>query len=220
MKAKDSGSREASSPEALIGALSLEQWQGQGVSSSEEPWLLLREAHDAVRKGLMLRAQELWTSIARDGNNESLVRLQAWHFLRSTGIRPGKEDANQVLAAAAELAIRRGHDRIVAYADGSVRYLNHSLHGLVVALDAGALGSEPARRCRFLLDRAVALTGVLKPWRKEELPPLAAGESRFMILTPSGPMFGQGLDRALRADRVAGPLLSQAQTLAVDLMNA
>ena len=49
-------------------------------------------------------------------------------------------------------------------------------------------------------------------WRRD-LPPLEAGETRFTMLTPGGPVIGQGPDDDLRADPLAGPLYDASTAL-------
>lgn len=58
-----------------------------------------------------------------------------------------------------------------------------------------------------------AIASVIGPWDQPSLPPVPASNARVMVLTPSGPHFGQGPAAALSADPLAGSFLTAAASL-------
>ena len=98
---------------------------------------------------------------------------------------------------------------MATYQDGSVRYVNFS--GAAVVLDhVPPSVAEPARK---MLERGRELVGQIGAWTEPQLPPLPTGDARLMVLTPSGPHFGQGPFEMLSADPMARPFLATALTL-------
>jgi hypothetical protein len=63
------------------------------------------------------------------------------------------------------------------------------------------------------LDTAQGLARAIGPWDKPALPPLPAGHLRVLMLTPSGPRFGQGPEAGIRNDPAATLFLRPATTL-------
>jgi hypothetical protein len=102
------------------------------------------------------------------------------------------------------------HDVLVAYRDGSARYLNYS--GKVVVWEDRSLAPVQAAINDWLA-HAQAIAEATGPWDQLALPPVPAGHSRVMALTPGGPHFGQGPVDNLFADPMAGPFLAAATTL-------
>jgi hypothetical protein len=153
-----------------------------------EPWDSFVRAREHVERGELDNAMDIWEEIAQRDGIESRHTLQAWHFLRGVGAEPTPEAGSAVLAAAAEVAVGGGHDLLVAYEDGSVRYLNHSGAMTVVEqVDDPVL--EQAVDAWLAMAYQLAL--VVDVWDQPELPPLARGNTRVMMLTPAGPRFGQ-----------------------------
>ena len=68
---------------------------------------------------------------------------------------------------------------------------------------AGAGGRELLEQGRILVSR-------IGPWTEPQLPPLAQGDARLMVPTPSGPHFGRGPFSALGSDPMARPVLDAA----------
>jgi hypothetical protein len=98
---------------------------------------------------------------------------------------------------------------LAAYRDGSVRYINFS--GAAVIIDDAP---APVRlAAQQLLNRSSEIVGGIGPWTEPQLPPLPGGAARLMMLTPSGPHFGQGPYDALSADPIARQFLNTAFTL-------
>ena len=151
-------------------------------------------------------AIRLWLHIAARTDIEARHVLRARTFLRQAGISPDAEDAKDVLGVVVSVPVQHGHDVLAAYRDGSVRYINFSGAAVVVdeaAPAAGAAGRELLEQGRILVSRIGA-------WTEPQLPPLAQGDARLMVLTPSGPRFGQGPFSALGSDPMARPVLDAA----------
>jgi len=149
-------------------------------------------------------AEGLWRAVAARSDVESRHVLQAWQFLRSIGVEPPAAVAKHVLGAIAEVT-GSGHDVPAVYADGSVRYLNVGGGAVVIDEPIDSV-TAPARD---LLGIAQALADVLEPW-DGDLPELPRDHTRILMLTPSGPHFGQGPDRVLQSDEAAATFLAAA----------
>jgi hypothetical protein len=190
----------------LFGDLPLDQWPSPGRPAQGAPWDSFIAARAELAAGHRDEAIRLWLLIAARTDIEARHVLQAWTFLRQAGIAPDAEDAKDVLGVVVSVPVQHGHDVLAAYRDGSVRYINFS--GAAVVGDeapptAGAAGRELLEQGRILVSR-------IGPWTEPQLPPLAQGDARLMVLTPSGPHFGQGQFSALGSDPMARPVLDAA----------
>jgi hypothetical protein len=200
----------------LFGDRSLEQWPPPEMIADAEPWASFVRARELERTGRRDEAIDVWRQIASESEIESRHILQAWHFLRAAGLTPPSDTATTVLGAVAEVAMRDGHDLLVAYRDGTVRYLNWSGKVAVVdGTDAQALDSIVTA----WLDVAGSLATVVGVWDEAQLPTLPPGHSRIMMLTPAGPRFGQGPDDLLRQDAPAAAFLEAATRVLVAVTN-
>jgi hypothetical protein len=192
----------------LYGDCDMAEWPGEDVAGDDEPWVSFVRAREAYQRGATEEAEARWRAIADRPGEESRTTLQAWHFLRSIGVGPPDAEAKRVLGAIAEVAVGSGHDVLAVYADGSVRYLNAVRGGVVIDAPIEAV-TAPAQD---LLGIGQALAEVLEPWEGRS-PDLARGHTRILMLTPSGPHFGQGPSQALQADEAAGAFLSAAMAV-------
>lgn len=190
----------------LFGDLPLEEWPPEG-DAADHPWSVFSTAREAWRAGDKQSAIAAWRSIAHDARLESRHNLQAWHFLRLAGVQPVAEEATQLLGVMAEVAVGRGHDLLVAYADGTARYLNHA-GGVAVIDDVMLEGlSESVQAWLGVGQRLAEIVGL---WDESSLPPLPPGQTRILMLTPGGFRFGQGPDAALRSDPAGSEFLDAA----------
>lgn len=190
----------------LFGNLPPEEWPPEG-DAADYPWSLFSTAREAWRAGDKQSAVVAWRSIAHDSQLESRHNLQAWHFLRLAGVQPLVEEAAQLLGVMAEVAVGREHDLLVAYADGTARYLNHA--GGVAVIDDVMLGGL-SEAVQTWLGVGQRLAGIVGLWDKAILPPLPPGQTRILMLTPGGFRFGQGPDAALRSDPAGSDFLQAA----------
>lgn len=122
-------------------------------------------------------------------------------------MQPGADEGDLLLGAVAEVAVENAHDLLAAYADGTVRYLNHA--GSAVIIDGPDIErlSEPVREWLALAQKLAKVVGV---WDEAQLPVLPASHTRIAMLTPGGIRFGQGPDDQLRADPSAAAFLGTA----------
>lgn len=190
----------------LFGDQPLEEWPPEG-DDSDYPWSDFSAAREAWRAGDRQSAIAAWRSIAYDSQLESRHNLQAWHFLRLAGVQPLGEEAAQLLGVMAEVAVGRQHDLLVAYADGTVRYLNHA-GGVAMVDDVTLEGLTEA--VQTWLGVGQRLAEVVGLWDEATLPPLPPGQTRILMLTPGGFRFGQGPDAALRSDPAGSDFLQAA----------
>ena len=151
-----------------------------------------------------------WQEIAHDTSLETRTRLQAWTSLRAAGVAIPDELAQRVEGVVVHVPIDDLHDVLAAYADGSVRYLNHNGAASIVEPPAPAPVAEAAAR---LLAAGAEVVPMIGPWEELLLPELPVGHARLLMLTPSGPCFGQGPFDVLMADPKAGGLFDAATAL-------
>jgi len=126
----------ADAPDALrqtvYGDASLDVWTARGAGQPGQPWDSFEQAREMAQTGHRDEAVRIWRQIASAGGLESRHTLQAWHFLRQAGQPPLPDQARLVLGVAAEMPVRKGHDLLAAYRDGTARYLVHpTRHGTV-----------------------------------------------------------------------------------------
>lgn len=194
----------------VYGDASIDEWVAHGADEPGEPWASFEQARRLVRSGQLPEAVQIWRRIALTEGLEPRQVLQAWHFLRQAGEQPAADQAKLALGVIAEVPVRRGHDLLAGYRDGSARYLNFSGRALVwedrSAADIGTLISDWLAAGQVLAD-------AIGPWDEPGLPPLPEGHARIMALTPSGPHFGQGEASALFADPRAAAFLNAATKL-------
>lgn len=197
----------------LFGLVPLDAWPS-GDEASGEPWDGFVRARNHLAAGDQDLAIREWSALeTRNGFApvESRHLLQAWQFLRSVGIAPDESIAGQVLGVVVEVTVDGAHDVLAAYADGSVRYLNHA--GGATILDE--VPPEVAEKAAALLAAGQVLADQIGPWTEPQLPELPVGQMRLTMLTRGGPRFGQGADDVLGAEPMAGPLLAAATELLV-----
>jgi hypothetical protein len=115
-----------------------------------------------------------------------------------------------VLGVAAEMPVRKGHDLLAAYRDGTARYLNYS--GKAVIWDDHS-DSRVQAAITGWLDAGQVIASAIGVWEQPSLPPLPPGDARLMMLTPGGHRFGQAPAAALSQDPKAGPFLAAATKL-------
>ena len=191
----------------LFGDLPLDQWPGTDApAQGAPPWDSFIAARAELAAGHRDEAIRLWLHIAARADIESRHVLQAWTFLRQAGIAPDAEHVEEVLGVVVSAPVQYGHDVLAAYRDGSVRYVNFSGAAVVVE-DAPPTAAAAARE---LLEQGRTLVSRIGPWTEPRLPPLASDEARLMVLTPSGPHFGQAAFSALGSDPMARPVLDAA----------
>lgn len=197
----------------LYGDLPLDEWP-VGDDATGEPWAGFVRARAHLADGDQDLAIREWSLIA-GFQHESRHILQAWHFLRSVNVHPDAAIEGQVLGAVVEVPVDGGHDVLAAYADGSVRYLNHA--GGATVLDT--VPPEVAQKVPPVLQAGQALANQIGPWDQPNLPELPPEHTRLLLLTRGGHRFGQGVDAQLMTHPGASDLFGAATELLVSVVS-
>jgi hypothetical protein len=193
----------------LYGNVPIEGW-GSDAGDGSEPWSSFARARTLYAAGRVADAIQEWRSVASMPDLESRQTLQAWHFLRKAGVPVPDDEAKIVLGVVAEMPVQSGHDVLAGYRDGSVRYLNYSGKVAVIEDRTIVAVQSPLQAWLALAQEMVSAIG---PWDKPTLPPLPEGHGRIIMLTPSGPHFGQAPADALLGDPFAAKFLAAATGL-------
>ena len=201
----------------IFGDRPLESWPEGDDSDQGDPWDTFVRARAAITDGDRGTATTLWLQIASSPESESRQVLQAWRFLRDAGEQPSESIARQVLGGVVEVPVNGHHDLLAAYADGSVRYLNHS--GKAAILEPGATGPQLAQAARGFLTATGLVADVAGPWDQPSLPPLPDGHARVTALTPGGIRFGQGPEEQLRRQPPAADMILSALVLLSEIVD-
>jgi hypothetical protein len=194
----------------ISGEASVDEWATSSEDAARPPWDAFERARQLAHQGQVDQAAEIWWQIASFAGIETRHILQAWHFLRAVGRQPPADRAKVVLGAVIEMPVGGGHDLLAAYKDGSARYLNYSGKTAIVE-DRSIVEIQQAIHRWIEIGEVIAQA--IGPWEGSTFPPLGPGQIRVMMLTPSGPHFGQGPAPSLSADRMARAFIAAATTL-------
>ena len=164
----------------LFGDVSVDEWVAQGDDDPGEPWLSFAQARELVHAGQQQQAVQIWLRIATTDGQEARHVLQA--------SPPPDSRAKLALGVIAEVPVQGSHDVLAAYQDGTARYLNYS--GKTLVWEDRTDPEIQAAINRWLAAGQV-VANTIGPWDQPSLPPVSAGDARLMVLTPSGPHFGQ-----------------------------
>jgi hypothetical protein len=195
--------------DVLFGDLPISRWPSQTASSDSEPWLSFAKARDHLSSGRTQEAIALFQKILGMPDLESRHYLQAWHFLRQSGVQPHVSVAKNVLGVVVEVALPEGLDILAAYADGTARYFNHS--GSAVVWDAP--DNSLLQQIESVLRAGEVVVDRIGPWEEQRPPAPPTGQARISMLTPSGLHFGQAQFGALAGDQLGGVVISTATEL-------
>lgn len=144
-------------------------------------------------------------ALADDATQEGRVRHLACARLRERG-QP--VPAKRLHGVVVEVPVEGGLDTLAAYAEGGVRYINHS-GAMSIVEGVDALGARVAA----LLEAAAAVVGRIGPSAEPRRPPPAPGLVRLSFLTSDGLCFGEGPMATMARDAMAGPVVAQAVAL-------
>jgi hypothetical protein len=200
--------------DVLFGDLPISQWPSETASSDSEPWLSFAKARDHLSSARTREAIALFQKILGMPDLASRHALQAWHFLRESGVQPDVSVAKDVLGVVVEVALPEGLDILAAYADGTARYFNHG--GSAVVWDAP--DSSLLQQIESVLRAGKPVVDRIGPWEEQRPPAPPTGHARISILTPSGLYFGQAQFGALAGDPVDGVIISTATKLMQSLI--
>ena len=191
--------------ETLFGDVPLSAW---AAGAAGEPWASFSSA--AVRLGQGDRAGgiDALRSIVQASGLESRHYLEAWCSLREAGIAPAPDEARHLYGVVVDVPVKSGLDTLAAYENRGARYIN--FRGTVIVWEAP--DSRLDGHIHKLLAAGRTLVGGIGPWEGKR-PPLAPGQARISLLTPSGLHFGQAPLAALAQDAMAAPVIHAATEL-------
>lgn len=193
----------------LFGDLPLAEWPPEARENEEEPWAAFGRARAHFEAGRKTEGIAELRQVLGLPGLESRHYLQAWFFLRNEGLEPPEDLAKHLLAVIVEVGLEGGLDTVVAYRDGSARYLNQS--GAVIVFDAQ--DEQIEAKVGALLAAGETVVEQIGPWQGQRPPAPAKGQARINLLTPSGLHFGQADFGTLLHDPLAGPVIASALEL-------
>jgi hypothetical protein len=145
-------------------------------------------------------------ALAQDKTQESRVRALAFNWLSANG---HQVPARQLFGVVVEMPMRGGLDTLAVYADGSIRYINHT--GNIAVIENGNADIEFA--IERLLHVAQDVVNRIGPWKKTRLPPPAKGKTRLSFVVSDGLYFGEGPAEVMQNEPQAGPVVREATKL-------
>jgi hypothetical protein len=194
----------------LYGDVPIEQWPpSDDIQPGDDVGALFVGARRALRADDVDGAVERWRAIAGRSDIEARHVLQAWTALRANGVEPDPATGEAVLGVVVEVPVGDGLDVLAAYADGSVRYLNHAGAASIVDDPPPAMAAE----VDAVLAAGRRLAARVGVWDGGALPPLPDGHARLVLLTPAGFRFGQGPGADLFADEGAAAVFTATTRL-------
>lgn len=144
-------------------------------------------------------------ALASDTAEEGRIRYLAYARLRALAREvPGKV----LLGVIVEVPLADGLDALAAYADGGVRYINHTEH---ISVFEGAAPLAPHVGALFAASEPVVAR--IGPWDGPRKPPPAADNVRLSFLVSCGLCFGEGPMSVMQRDAMAGPIIQRATAL-------
>jgi hypothetical protein len=177
-----------------------ELFERDGTPNDPYPWGILCNpacSADDLRK------------VAEDRSLDSRVRAVAWNKVVFLGGQID-EQRKELLGVIVEIGTDNGLDVLAAFADGSVRYINHS-GGLLVweKLD------DPTSRelINDLFTASITIVGVIGRGKYARRKYPSKGNARISFVSAAGFSFGEGEIGVLFSDPLAGPSLTRATKL-------
>jgi hypothetical protein len=195
--------------DTLFGDMPIAKWPRATPSESEFPWNQFIRARSQLDAGDTASAVATWRTLTQQRDLEPRHVLQAWHFLRTSGVYPHPTEAKSVLGVVIEVSLEQGLDLLAAYADHSARYYNFSGAGVIWERPDSSLDQQ----IDSLLSAAAVIVERIGPWNGERPAPPPVGQARLCFLTPSGLHFGQAPLELLSSDPEAGQVMQDATAL-------
>ena len=191
--------------EVLFGDVPVLEWpRPDALHRQQQPWAHFAAAQDAYRSGDTAAAMASLQQVLDTPGLESRQYLQAWHFLRTLGVAPSADEARRVLGVVVEVSLPEGLDLVVAYADLTARYYNHSGAGVVWEMNTDLAGTP----IQNLLAAGQTVANVIGPWHEARRAAPPTGHVRINSLTASGLYFGEGPFDVLSNDPLASPVIA------------
>jgi hypothetical protein len=156
---------------------------------------------------------EALKKIADDESEETRVRIVAYNRLRVAKVAVPK---GRVLGVVVEVGMEGGLDTLAVYADGRMRYINHT--GKMSIMEPAP--AELKASGDDVLKAAQAAAAMIGPWEKKRLPAPKQGNGRLTFLVTDGLYFGQGPQDKIAGDAIGGPVLMAAAQLLTAIVDA
>lgn len=145
-------------------------------------------------------------AIADDRDEESRVRMLAYNWLHENAQPvPPKETLGVVI----EVPLEQGLDVLAAYADGTVRYINHM--GSISVYESHP--AEIAAQAKEIVETAQGMVKQQPVGTRRRQAPPTLGDVRLTALVSDGLYVGQGAFEAIAAGKQTAPVLQGAQKL-------
>lgn len=134
---------------------------------------------------------------------ESEARTRALAALRLREIGQPLTD-KLLFGTVIEVGMETGLDALAAYADGTIRYINHA--GSLFVWDTRTEHSDAM--VAELLDASRNVVAQIGPWDGHRLDPPSTGNARLTFLVSDGLYFGEGPFEALAQDPMGGRVIA------------
>ncbi len=145
-------------------------------------------------------------AIADDRDEESRVRMLAYNWLHENAQPvPPKETLGVVI----EVPLEQGLDVLAAYADGTVRYINHM--GSISVYESHP--AEIAAQAKEIVETAQGMVKQQPVGTRRRQAPPSLGDVRLTALVSDGLYVGQGAFEAIATGKQTAPVLQGAQKL-------
>ncbi len=139
---------------------------------------------------------------------DSRIRVVAFNRLREMG---EPVPSKLLLGVILEVPVNGGLDTLGAFADGDVRYINHTEK---MSIFVGG-GHPLVPHVQRLMEASRPVVDQIGPWTEARLPPPPADSVRMTFLVSDGLYFGQGPFQALSSDPMGGPVIAAGTALLV-----
>lgn len=197
----------------LFGDAPMSRWPSQ-TSATGEPWQTFVIARAAAEAGRTAEAVKHWIAITEMPGLESRHYLQAWHFLRATGVAAPASKAKELLGVVIEVPVEDGLDVLAAYPERNARYYNFTGAAVIWEHPNNSLDAAIDQ----LLANAARILKIIGPWDKPRPPAPRAGNLRINLLSSAGLHFGEGPFNVIASDPLARPTVTAATELMQSLV--
>jgi len=151
-------------------------------------------------------------AIAGNAAHDARMRMLACNWLAAHGEVP---PARELLGVIVEVSLDAGLDTLAAFADGGVRYINHT--GKVSIFEGRNAAIGPSIDKLFAVSRDVIAR--IGPWDKPRLAPPSRGRVRLTFLVTDGLYFGERPMEMFQRDAMTEPVVAAASQLLVKVVD-
>jgi hypothetical protein len=144
-------------------------------------------------------------ALVSESSQDGRARYLACARLRALG---QAVPAKVLFGVIVEVPLPGGLDVLAAFAEGGVRYINHT--GKVAVFEATPSLQPHVQRLFAASEPVVARIG---PWERPRTSPPAPGNVRLTFLVSDGLYFGEGPMSTMERDAMAGPVIQRGAEL-------